>query len=79
MKKFSDKIKEKVSPFANNNKIRSDIFSIVEESIKTNNDEAFLRGKKEVVLALEELINKEVLIDELKVLESFIENKKIIE
>jgi len=84
MKKFTENINEKSMQYAGNQKLYNQIYNLIEETLSPKMDgedseKVSIIGKDELVKELSKLVENEIIKTEIKVLETFKKNPKIIE
>lgn len=72
MKTFSDSLNEKNNPYLGNDKVRYDVYNIVEQSLLIDNGE--IEGKEDLVNSLSILIKREEIQSKISTLESIKNN-----
>ena len=77
MKTFSDSLNENTNPYSGNDKVRYDVYDIIEQSLKT--DEGEIKGKEELVNSLTILIKREEVQNQILTLESIKSNPMLLQ
>jgi len=72
MKTFSNSLNENNNPYTGNDKVRYDVYDIIEQSLKI--DEGEIKGKEDLVNSLSVLIKREEIQNKILTLESIKSN-----